>query len=264
MGMLSTVLHYKTLYWQLTKREILTRYRGSVLGILWSFVTPIFMLAVYTFFFSVVFKARWQMDTGNKFDFALILFAGLIPYQLFSECVTKAPELILKNINYVKKVVFPLQILPIVQMSAALFHMGINILVLLIMWFIIHGSLQWTIILFPLVNLSLVLFILGLVWFMSSIGVYVRDIAHPVTILTSVLLFLSPVFYSVNMIPEPYRTLVYLNPLTYIIERNRDILIYGNVPDFGFLMLSVVGSLMVAVLGYIWFQRTRKGFGDIL
>jgi lipopolysaccharide transport system permease protein len=149
-------------------------------------------------------------------------------------------------------------------MSSALFHMGINILVLLFMWLLFHGSLQWTFLLFPLVNLPLVLFCIGLMWFLASLGVYLRDIIQSITIVTTSLLFLSPVFYSIDMIPEPYRTIVSLNPLTFIIECNRNVLIYGIMPNWISLLMSLIISFLVAGLGYLWFQKTRKGFADVL
>ena len=152
----------RDLVWQMTKREVIGRYRGSVLGLLWSFFNPILMLTIYTFVFSVVFKARWGSGGESRFEFALILFAGLIVFNLFAECVNRAPSLIVGNVNYVKKVVFPLEILPLVTMGAALFHCAISLGVLIVFYGLLSGSLPWTIVFAPVVVTPLLLVTLGL------------------------------------------------------------------------------------------------------
>lgn len=264
-NLLQQLWQYRSLTWQLAKREVIGRYRGSLLGVLWSFVNPVFMLAVYTFFFSIVYQTRWgTTGQGSKFDFALTLFAGLIPFSLFSECINRAPLLILNNVNYVKKVIFPLEILPGVSLCSALFHFFISFIVLLIFYLVIHHSLHWTIIFFPLVNLPLIFFILGLSWFLTSLGVFIRDIAHTTSIITTALLFLSPIFYSASAIPEPYRTFIYLNPLTTVIEQNRAVLIWGQLPNWSILGISLGISMLVAYLGYYWFRKTRHAFADVI
>ena len=165
----------RDLIWQMTKREVIGRYRGSVLGLFWSFFNPVLMLIIYTFVFSVVFKARWGTGGESRFEFALILFAGLIVYNLFAECLTRAPALIVGNVNYVKKVVFPLEILPLVVMVAALFHSIVSLSVLLIFFVLASASLHWTIVFAPLVILPLLLTTIGLSWILASLGVFLRD-----------------------------------------------------------------------------------------
>lgn len=255
---------YRELIWQLAKREVLARYRGSVIGLLWSFFNPVFMLAVYTFFFSIVYNARWGTTHTSKFDFAITLFAGLIPFTLFSECVNRAPYMIINNVNYVKKVIFPLEILPWVNLASALFHAVISIFVLLLFYALINHSLHWTILFLPLVNLPLMFWILGLTWLLSSLGIFIRDVTHSVTIFTTALMFLSPVFYSVAAIPMPYQRFIYLNPLTTIIEQNRAILIAGQMPDWGSLAVSFLVGIIVAWLGLVWFEKTRPAFADVI
>jgi lipopolysaccharide transport system permease protein len=248
----------------LTQREVIGRYRGSVMGILWSFLNPVFMLIVYTLVFSVVFKARWSGGSDSKTEFALILFAGLIVFNLFAECVNRAPGLILANVNYVKKVVFPLEILPWVALGSALFHALISLVVWLIAYLIFFGVPHITVLLLPLVILPFLLFVMGLTWALASLGVYLRDVSQFIGLVTTAMMFLSPIFYPVSALPEAYRHLLLLNPLTPVIEQTREVLYWGKVPDMSMLSVYLVGSALIAWLGFAWFQKTRKGFADVL
>jgi lipopolysaccharide transport system permease protein len=252
------------LIWQMTKREVIGRYRGSVMGLLWSFFNPVLMLAVYTFVFSVVFKASWSMGEESKADFAIILFAGMIVHGLFAECVNRAPGLILSNVNYVKKVVFPLEILPWITMGATLFHAAVSVLVLLIFFFLVNFYLNWTVVFLPMLLLPLVLLTMGVSWFLAATGVFLRDVGQTTGIITTVMMFLSSVFYPVSALPEGYRLLLHANPLTFIIEQARDILIWGRLPDWQGFGIYFIVSLIVAGVGFVWFQKTRKGFADVL
>ena len=248
----------------LVQREVLGRYRGSFMGILWSFFNPVFMLVVYTFVFSVVFKARWSGGSDSKTEFALVLFAGLIVFNLFAECINRAPGLILANVNYVKKVVFPLEVLPWVALGASLFHTLISLGVWLIAYVIFFGLPHITVLLMSLVMLPLLLFIMGLTWALAALGVYLRDISQFVGTFTTVLMFLSPIFYPASGLPEKYRHLLMLNPLTPTIEQARDVLFWGKVPDMGILLAYLFAATLAAWLGFAWFQKTRKGFADVL
>ena len=246
------------------KREVLGRYRGSVLGILWSFFNPLFMLTVYTFVFSVVFKARWSPSSDSKTEFALVLFAGIIVFNLFAECITRAPGLIVCNPNYVKKVVFPLEILPWVSLGAALFHCVISLFVWLLAYFIFFGVPHATFLLIPLVLIPFGIFIMGLSWVLASLGVYLRDVGQFIGILTSVLMLVSPIFYPASALPESYRSLLFVNPLTPVVEQARDVLFWGKLPDLGMLAVYLGASCFLAWIGFAWFQKTRKGFSDVL
>lgn len=246
------------------KREVLGRYRGSVLGILWSFFNPLFMLAVYTFVFSVIFKARWSAGSDSKTEFALVLFAGMIVFNLFAECISRAPGLIVGNQNYVKKVVFPLEILPWVVLGAALFHGAISLGVWLIAYLIFFGLPHATLVYFPLVLLPFWLLIMGLSWALASLGVYLRDVGQFIGLLITVLMFLSPIFFPASALPEAYRPLLYMNPLTPVVEQTRDVLFWGKAPDFAMLGIYLVATSLIAWLGFAWFQKTRKGFADVL
>ena len=263
-AMVASLWHNRSLAKALVQREVIGRYRGSIMGILWSFFNPVFMLVVYTFVFSVVFKARWSGGSDSKTEFALILFAGLIVFNLFAECFNRAPGLILNNVNYVKKVVFPLEILPWVALGSAMFHALISLGVWLIAYLILFGVPHITVLLLPLVILPLLLLIMGLTWGLASLGVYLRDVSQLIGVFTTVLMFLSPIFYSASALPENYRYLMLLNPLTPAIEQARDVLFWGKVPDMTLLSVYLVSTLLVAWLGFAWFQKTRKGFADVL
>jgi lipopolysaccharide transport system permease protein len=264
-SLIRSLWRHRELISQMTRREVVGRYRGSVMGLAWSFFNPILMLVVYTFVFSVVFKARW--GTGgeeSQTTFAIVLFVGMIVYGLFAEMANRAPGLILSNVNYVKKVIFPLEILPVVGLGAALFHALISLGVLLAAILLIKGSLVWTVIFFPLILIPLLIATLGVAWFLASIGVFARDVGQTISIFTTVLMFTSPVFFPVSSIPEKYQVWLMLNPLTFAIEQSRAVMIFGKQPSWVGLGIYAGASLVVAWAGYWWFQKTRKGFADVL
>jgi lipopolysaccharide transport system permease protein len=251
---------------QMTKREVVGRYKGSAMGLTWSFFNPVFMLVVYTFVFSEIFKSRWGGVGGDdsKTQFAVVLFVGMIVLSLFSEVLNRAPSLILSNVNYVKKVIFPLEILPIIAMGAALFHSLVSLCVLISAFALFNGYVQWTVVFTPLVLLPLVIVTTGLAWILAAIGVFLRDVGQTIGIITTVLMFLSPVFYPVTAVPERFRPFIMANPLTFIIEQARDALIWGNTPNWIGLGVYTLVASMVAWAGFALFQKTRKGFADVL
>jgi len=256
---------HRELIVQMTKREILGRYRGSFMGLLWSFITPVLMLAVYTFVFSVVFRVKWGVgDEASKTSFALVLFVGLIVHGLLAEVLNRAPGLIIGNANYVKRVVFPLEILPVVSLAAALFHSMLSIFVLLIAYVAVNGHLPWTVLFIPIVLLPLVFLTLGLAWLLASLGVFIRDIGQTVGIITTVMLFMAPIFFPLSAMPEKYHPFILANPLTFIIEQAREVIIFGHLPNWSGLGAYLLIALVVAWTGYFWFQKTRKGFSDVL
>jgi lipopolysaccharide transport system permease protein len=249
---------------QMTRREVAGRYQGSAMGLAWSFLNPVFMLVVYTFVFSEIFKSRWVGGDDSKTQFALVLFVGMIVLSLFSEVLNRAPGLILGNVNYVKKVVFPIEILPVIAMGAALFHTLVSLGVLLIAFALFNGYLHWTAVFTPLVLLPLVILTMGLAWMLASLGVFLRDVGQTIGIITTVMFFLSPVFYPVAAVPEKARPFIMANPLTFIIEQAREVLIWGHLPNWLGLGIYTLAATVVAWAGYAWFQKTRKGFADVL
>ena len=253
---------------QLMRRDVLGRYKGSLMGLAWSLFNPILMLAVYTFVFSVVFGARWGTAPPgvdeSKAQFAVVLFVGLIVHGLLAEVLNRSPALVLNNVSYVKKVVFPIEILSVVTLGSAVFHSFVSIAVLLAAFAIFNGFVQWTAVFFPLVILPFLVLVLGLSWILASLGTYVRDVGQTIGVVTLVLMYLSPVFYPVAALPEALRPFVMANPLTLIVEQSRAVLLFGHPPDWQALGIYSLVAALVGWVGYAWFQKTRKGFADVL
>jgi len=250
----------------LTWREISGRYRGSWLGLTWSILQPLLMLAVYTFVFSVVFGARWSASAvpGGKFDFALFVFVGVLLHAIVAEAITRSPSLVVQNANYVKKVIFPLELMPVTVIGAAAYHALIALVLLLAGIVVLGGGLYWTVLWMPVLLLPLLVLSLGLAWGLAALGVFLRDTAQVTGVLASVLLFLAPVFYPVTALPEELRRWLYLNPLTFVIEQTRDVVFAGQAPDLPMLALFWGIALVVAQIGYWFFQKSRSGFADVL
>lgn len=268
LALAGTCARHRNLILQITRREVVGRYRGSVIGLGWSFLNPLLMLAVFTFVFSVVFQAKWGVEMEGQSEgkgmFAIVLFIGLIVHALFAEVLTRSPALIVGNVNYVKKVIFPLEILPVSAVISALFHAVISIVVWLIAHLLIAGLPGWQVVFLPLVLLPLLVLALGVSYILASLGVFLRDIAQTMGILATVLLFMSPVFFPVERLPEQYQPFFLLNPLTFIIEQARDVLIWHKLPDFVGLSIYTLCALALLCVGFAWFQKTRKGFADVL
>jgi lipopolysaccharide transport system permease protein len=263
--MIASFWRHRSLVAALIKREVVGRYKGSILGILWSLLNPLLMLTIYTFVFSVIFKARWGANPDEtKTQFAIVLFVGMIVHGLFAEVINGAPTLITSNVNFVKKVVFPLDILPSVALGAALFHSFVSFGVLMVAFVLFNGYLNWTVIFFPVVLLPLIILTLGFAWMLASLGVFLRDLGQTTGIITMIMLFFAPIFYPVTALPVELRPWIMVNPLTFIIEQAREVLIWGHLPDWAGLGIYSVVSLGVAWAGYVWFQKTRKGFADVL
>lgn len=262
--MLGTLLKNRQLILQMTKREVIGRYRGSAMGLAWSFFNPVLMLAVYTFVFSEIFKARWAGEDIGKGGFAILLFVGMIIHGLFAECANRAPNLIISNSNYVKKVLFPIEILPAISLGSALFHSCISLLVLLIAQAALTHEVHITALYFPLLLIPLILGTLGACWALAALGVYLRDVGQIIGVLTTVLMFLSPVLYPTSALPPAYRPWMQLNPLTYIIEDSRNVLIFGRAPEWAHLGVATLVGFLIALAGFWLFQATRKGFADVL
>jgi len=263
--MFACTWRHRSLLRQLVVREVSARYRGSLMGLLWSFLNPALMLAVYTFVFGVVVPARWpQGDHLTTIDFSIILFAALIVHTLFSDCVMRAPGLIVANQNLVKRVVFPLELLPWTAVGAALFQAFVSILVLGSAMLAFGRHFSWTVVLLPIVIIPLLLMTIGFSWFLAGLGVFVRDAGQAIGIVSTALLFMSPAFFPIEQIPESVRPIVRMNPLTAPINHVRQVLIWGTIPAWTSLAKWTVVGFIVAWLGFWWFQRTRSGFADVL
>lgn len=257
--------HQRELIHQFTRREIEGRYRGSVLGLLWSFINPLIMLLIYTFIFGVVFKARWpQSGSQSLGQFALVLFCGLVSFNIFSECISRSSSLIVSVPSYVKKVVFPLEILPISLLGSALFHGLISFCVLLLANLFINHTVQWTLIFLPIVMLPLCFFCLGISWLLASLGVFLRDLSHVIGLVIQVIFYASAIFYPFEALPPYAQTAIRFNPLTSIITNFRRVVLWGMMPNWIGLMAWIAITGVVMLLGYMWFMKTKKAFADVI
>lgn len=249
---------------QMARRNVAGRYRGSFAGMLWSFLNPLLLLVLYSFVFGVIFKSRWNAQTNDPVQYAMVLFAGLNINAFFSECANRATTLIVENTSFVKRVVFPLEILTWSTIGAGLFHLLISTVVLLVVAPFFIGHVPWTVVLFPIVALCFLPFVAGTVWLLASLGVYLRDLGQMVGIATMALMFLAPILYPPTSIPIRYRYLLYLNPLTVIAEASQNVLIFGKPPVWSHLGVYVLVSAFFAWLAFVWFEKTRKGFADVV
>lgn len=249
---------------QMARRDVASRYRGSFMGLFWSFFNPLFMLAVYTFVFGYIFKSRWNVQITSPFAFALIMFAGLNVSALFSECAGRASTLIVENSNFVKRVVFPLESLSWSVLGAALFHLCVSTSALLAIELLVMHHIPWTVILFPVVMAVFVPFMAGTIWLLASLGVFLRDIKQAIVIITTALMFLAPILYPLHSIPGQYRIFLYFNPLTVVAMASQDVLVLGHIPRWDHLAIYAVASCLFAWMSFAWFQHTRKGFADVI
>ena len=256
---------YKNLIYQLTKRDFVQRYRGSYLGFVWTLITPLLFLLIYMFVFNVVMKVRWGItpDEGPM-EFALGLFCGLILWSIFSEAATSAPNLILSNPSYVTKTVFPLEILPVITVGSGLVRAAIGLVILLAGIILFGGCLSWRLIVLMLPFMGIVLFSMGSVWFLSALGVFMRDVSHIVSVMVTLLFFLTPIVYPASSVPDRFRLVIYTNPFTHMVESARAVAIWGKMPDWSWLMLSMAVSVVVFQVGYIFFMKSKSAFADVM
>jgi lipopolysaccharide transport system permease protein len=256
---------YKTLIYELTKRDIAVRYRGSYLGIFWSFLRPLCMLCVFGVVFGYIFQSKLgKFPHESKVDFALALFAGLMIFDMFGECLGRAPTLILSNANYVTKVVFPLEILPVSVVVAAFCHLLISLIPLLIGVAIAHGSVPLTAVYVPVILVPVVLLCLGTTWFFSSLGVFFRDINSFVPVLLIILMYASAIFYAIDKVPPLFQPVVHVNPLATLIHQFRCAIMWGTPIDWVQFGVHFAGCAAFMILGYIIFMRTKSAFADVI
>jgi lipopolysaccharide transport system permease protein len=267
-GPLLVAWRNRVLLRRLGGREIAGRTRNTMLGGLWLVIAPLVMLGIYSFVFTQVFAARWQgaagSAPGSAYDPPLMIFAGMAVLGLFAECLARAPGLVLENPTYVKKVVFPLEILPWSALAGASVAAAVSLALLIGVDIIIHGPPPPTALLLPLPFLPLILFSLGLSWLLASLGVFLRDLKQAMGLAVSVLTFAAPIFYPLDAVPDRFRSLLYLNPVTLGVEELRQLLFAGTVPSVKAWCAYFALGWLAATLGLWWFRRTRKGFADVL
>lgn len=256
---------HRSLINQLTVRQLKMRYQGSYLGVLWAFLVPLATLIVYTFVFSVIFQVRWEQTiTTSHSEFALILFAGLIVYTMFSESVLGASGLIVGNTNYVKRVVFPLEVLVVSHVATVGITSLFSIVILVWSQIFFLGYVSEVVVLLPLMYLPLVMLCLGTGWFIASLGVFVRDMTNLLGVFFSLLFFITPIIYPISMVPENLRFLLMINPLTPIVTMFRQVILFREIPDIATYFQSTLLCLIVCLAGYVWFMKSKKGFADVL
>lgn len=264
VALFGPVVEHASLLWQFARREVSGRYRGSLLGFGWAVLNPLLLLAIYTFVFSVVFQMRWDVPVANRAAFALIIYTGMIVHGFFAECMTRAPTLVVDNRNLVKRVVFPLHLLPWSVLLVAGFHYLVGLCLVLVALLATTGTLPATVAALPLLWVPQALLALGVAYAFAALGVYLRDLAQVAGFVALALLFASPVFYPVSAVPERWQFVVALNPLATLIEATRGALVYGTWPAPATVASLWVLGAAAAWLGFFWFQRTRRGFADVL
>ena len=263
-GPFSAFGQHRNLTLELTRRDILGRYRGANFGLLWSLIGPLMMLVIYTVAFGKIFGSRWQQPSGDTAAFGMVLFVGILTHGFFAECLSRAPRLMIENANYVKRVVFPLQILPWSAVLSALFHMAMNLVVFAVLNALLFGKFSPYIVLVPVVVLPLVMLTLATCWVFASLGVYLRDISQAMPVIVTAMLFLSSAIVPVATLPPHYQVIFHLNPLTFFIDQMREVALWGRPPDWTSLIIATAIGLVAMYASYVWFRFTSKGFADVL
>lgn len=262
--MLKTLYANSYLLGKLVKKDIRQRYQGSVLGVLWSMLVPVFMLGIYTFIFSEVFQAKWKIDTGDTYEFAFMLFCGLSAFNLLGEVMNRSTTLIVSNANYVKKVIFPLELLPVVLTLSALFHCTVSYGILIAAKFFLQHSISPVLYLVVPAAVPLVVLACGTGLFIAAISVYLKYVGNVISVIVTVLMYLSPVFFPLDAVPDNYRAVCGMNPITYIIENFRNVVLYHTPLNLSFYAVSCAAAFAVYLIGYVVFMRTKEGFADVI
>lgn len=247
----------------LTRRELATRYKGSALGILWAILTPLVTIAIFTFIFAKIFNARFG-ESNSGWDFALYLFCGLLPWTAFQEAVQQSSSTIVAHTNLVKRVVFPLETLPVAQTLSSLANQMFGTLALVLAALIIRRELHASVLWLPLLIAPQLAATLGAAWLVASLGVFLRDVVQGISLVLMAWLYLTPIIYPESLVPEQYRPFINLNPFTPLVRSYRRILLEGAMPDWSGLAYFTVFALLLFLFGYWWFARTRKSFADVI
>ncbi|MEI7037517.1 ABC transporter permease [Fulvimonas yonginensis] len=263
-GLVATVVAHRSLVAELTRREIHGKYRGANFGMLWALFSPFLMLAVYSLAFGNILKSRWPQIGEGAHSFALILFIGLIIHGFFGECISRAPQLVVQNPNYVKRVVFPLEVLPWPMVLSALFHLFTNLAAFIVLQALVDHRFEWQVLLFPFTVAPLAILALGVSWWLAALGVYLRDIGQVTSVLVTALLFTSTAIMPLSAVSPSVRWMFNLNPLSFIIDQSRGIALWGQMPDWWGLGVYALAALAFTYLGYWVFLVTKRGFADVL
>lgn len=249
---------------QFTKREIEKRYKGTLLGLFWSFFTPLLMLTVYTIVFGFIFQGSYQHVGETKIQFVLGLFCGMLIWELIAHTFAAAPMLIVQNANLVTKVIFPLEILPIAMLGGTLVHTAIGFIPLLLLIVTSQGIISFSGLSLFFILIPVLFYCLGVVWFLSALGVFLRDIGAMMPAVITVLMFMSAIFFPIAAIPEAWRWVVMLNPAAVLISMARNALIFGQWIDWKIYGVQLILSFIVMMVGYVFFMKVKPAFADVL
>jgi lipopolysaccharide transport system permease protein len=247
----------------LSRRELAARYRGSALGLIWAILTPVVMIAIFTIIFAGIFKAKFGVNS-SQWDYALYLFCGLLPWNAFQETLQLSANTIVSHANLVKRVVFPLETLPVSLALAAIANQLFGTAALILAVLILRHETNPTILFLPVLLIPQLIATLGAAWLLASLGVFVRDIVQGVTLLLMAWMYLTPIIYPESLVPDRYRTVINLNPFTALVRNYRRIILEGSTPDWRGLAYFGIFASVVFVFGYWWFARTRKNFADVI
>lgn len=259
---MKVILKNPRLVFNLSKRDIESKYKGTNLGIIWALLNPIIMLSIYSFIFGFVFKAKWGVNTDG--NYTLIMFTGLLVHAFMAECIGKATTIYVNNVSYVKKVLFPLEALCWVTVLGALFQLVMGCVVYAVFCVISHQSVGFLALLFPIILAPLIFIAYSISLFLSSLGVYVRDMGQIIAVFIAIMLFMSPVFYPITAVPPEYRLFIYLNPITFIVESLRSVILFNKMFDLkGYLIYWGI-SIVMYFAAVSWFNKVKKGFSDVL
>ena len=257
----------RALILRLARREVEARYKGSMLGLLWAALLPLIMIGIYSFVFSSVMRSRWVVTPAQgevPYDFAMLLFAGFILFTLFSETVSRAPGLMLENPAYIKKILFPLDTLPWIATIGASISAGIAFCVFIVLYLVLYGLPPVTILLLPLIVLPIFFLTLGTTYILSCLGVFLRDLRQLTPLVTTAMLFLSPVLYPLEAVPEAFRPIINLNPMTIGVVQARQVIFWGEVPNLALLAFYTLCTFALASIGCMCFNRVKKAFADVV
>jgi len=255
---------FRDMIFQLTKREILSRYKGTILGLIWPFVHPLITLTVYFFVFGTIFKAPWRAGQDGSASYALVLFCGFVPWLLFAEAIGAAPSVIISKPTYVKKMLFPLEILPIIHVTSSCIYSAPALFVLLAGCIVQQIHFSYTIILIPFIYIPLYFFILALTYILSSISIFIKDVQQIVTASLQILFFGTPIIYPLSSVPSPFKEILLLNPLTIIITQFKDCILYDTLPDIKLYIITLAISIILSHICYLFFMTLRRRFADVM
>lgn len=262
---LGSLLQHRLLISRLVGRELESRFKGSLFGAAWYVLLPLILVLVYTLVFGVVFQTRWpQQIAGSSAVVSLYLFSGMLIFTIFAEVASRSPTLIMENAAYVKKVVFPLEVLPWIVVLSSIATFAMSMVVFICLYVALVGLPPTTALLLPILLVPYILLIVGISWFLASISVFIRDLRHAISLIVTIIMFSGPVFYPVTAIPERFRWMMYLNPVTLPLEMSKDLLFTGTVPAIGSWLVYLAISVLIAWLGHGWFMKTKKAFADVI